>query len=195
MEFKRSIRNLLAVCAAVGLTAPCLADDAPAAPAASTASTRDGQHDFDFNVGVWHTRILRRLTPLAARTEIVELNGTVSVRPVWNGKAMLEEIEADGPRGHWEGMTLFLYDPKARQWSMSFASSASGKLDTPMIGGYAGGRVELYQQDDVDGRSIFVRGTWSEITPTSHDYEEDYSDDGGRTWAPSFTAHLTKVAS
>jgi hypothetical protein len=33
---------------------------------------------------------------------------------VWDGKAELEEIEADAPKGHWEGLTLFLYNPSAQ---------------------------------------------------------------------------------
>ncbi len=89
---------------------------------------RDGQHDFDFNIGVWHTHIKRILDPFASSSESVELNGTVTVRKVWDGKAELEEIEADGPKGHWEGLTLFLYNPTAHQWSQSFANSKVGIL-------------------------------------------------------------------
>jgi hypothetical protein len=75
------------------------------------------QHDFDFNIGVWRTHIKRILVPFASSSETVELNGTVTVRKVWDGKTELEEIEADGPKGHWEGLTLFLYNPSAHQWS------------------------------------------------------------------------------
>lgn len=184
-------------CLTLGMTATCQADDAQQsqARAARTAAGRDGTHDFDFNQGTWRTHIRRNLTPLAGKSEVVELDGEVRVRPIWNGKAFLEEIEADGSRGHWQAMTLFLYNPQARQWSMSFASSANGRLDTPMIGSYADGRIALYQHEDVDGRAIFVRGVWSDITPTSHSYEEDFSDDGGKTWVTSFTARLTKVSS
>jgi len=182
MNLTRSLRHLLAVCG-VFLLAPL------------SHAQRDGQHDFDFNLGTWETRIERNLTPLTGRKELIELKGVVRVRPVWNGKAMLEEIEADGPRGHWQAMTLFLYDPQAHQWSLSYASSAVGRLDAPMIGSFTNGRVELYQQDKLDGRAIFVRGIWSDITPTSHVYQEDYSDDGGKTWDRAFTARLTRMAS
>src|SRR5690348_9059179 len=60
----------------------------------STPAVRDGQHDFDFNIGVWHTHIKRTLDPFASNSGSVELNGTVTVRKVWDGKAELEEIEA-----------------------------------------------------------------------------------------------------
>jgi hypothetical protein len=63
-----------------------------------SVTPRDGQHDFDFNIGVWHTHIRRVLDPLSGSGNSVELNGTVTVRKIWDGRAQLEEIEADGPR-------------------------------------------------------------------------------------------------
>jgi hypothetical protein len=151
---------------------------------------RDGRHDFDFDLGVWKTHIKRRLHPL---TDSIELNGTVSVRKVWDGRAQLEEIEADGPKGHWQGMSLFLYNPAAHQWSQSFIGSAKGTFSNGLVGAFKEGRGELFAQDTLDGRSILVRGVWSDITPTSHRYEESYSADGGKNWEPELSANLTKA--
>jgi uncharacterized protein DUF1579 len=160
---------------------------------APTPAPHDGQHDFDFNVGVWHTHITRIVDPFASSSASVELNGTVTVRTVWDGKAELEEIEADGPKGHWEGLTLFLYNPSAHQWTQSFANSRVGTL-TSNIGQFQDGRVVLVGQDNtVSDKTILVRAVWSDIKPDSHQYEESYSNDGGITWVRSFTAHLTRV--
>ena len=159
---------------------------------ASASATRDGQHDFDFNVGVWHTHITRVLDPFTSGSDSVELDGTVTVRKVWDGRAELEEIEADGPKGHWEGLTLFLYNPRAHQWSQSFANSKVGLLSAN-IGEFRDGRVILTGQDVVDGRTILVRAVWSDIKPESHQYEESYSRDGGVTWVRSFIAHLSRL--
>jgi len=155
-------------------------------------AVHDGQHDFDFNIGVWHTHIKRTLDPFASGSEFVELNGTVTVRKVWDGKAELEEIEADGPKGHWEGLTLFLYNPSAHQWSQSFANSKVGILSSN-IGELKNGRVVLIGQDTVNDRTILVRAMWSDIKPDSHQYEESYSNDGGTTWVRSFIANLTRL--
>lgn len=163
-----------------------------ALPVAAQAP-RDGAHDFDFDLGVWKTHIVRRLDPLGASEATVELNGTVTVRKLWEGRAQVEEIEADGPKGHWEGMTVFLYDPQAHQWSMNFANSGAGKFTTPMIGSFADGRGELIGTDTIDGRAILVRAVWSNIAPTTHTYQESYSADGGHTWRVAFTATKTKV--
>jgi hypothetical protein len=174
-----------------------LASPAFAADSAPTqaAIMRDGSHDFDFDFGVWKTEITRRLHPLTGSTESMKLTGTVTIRKVWGGKASIEEIEADGPKGHWEGMSLFLYDPASHQWSQSFIGGASGVFAGGMIGSFHDGKGELFAQDTLDGRSILVRATWSDITPTTHSYEEDYSADGGKTWELSFMAKKTKIRS
>jgi hypothetical protein len=161
-------------------------------PAAAQAAP-DGQHDFDFNFGTWKTHIKRIQDPFSAAGQSIELNGTVTVRKVWEGRAQLEEIEADGPNGHWQGMTLFLYNPEAHQWSQSFAASKSGVLNPPLIGAFKDGRGELFATDTFKDRSILVRGVWSEIKPDSHHFEESYSNDGGKTWAPAFIAELTRL--
>jgi hypothetical protein len=159
---------------------------------ASSGELRDGQHDFDFNIGTWKTHIRRLLHPLKGSNDWVDLNGTVHVRKVWNGRAQLEEIEADGTTGHFEGLTLFLYNPGAHQWGQYFADSAAGVLNRPQVGEFKNGRGELFDQESFHGRTIFVRFLWSEITPDSHHVEQSFSDDGGKTWEPNFVATLTR---
>ena len=186
------IASLLAAATALVASASAFAVD-PAPPLAAAA--RDGSHDFDFDLGVWHTEITRRLHPLAPSSESMQLSGTVTIRKVWGGKAQIEEIEADGPKGHWEGMSLFLYDPAARQWSQTFLGAAAASFSPGFVGAFHDGKGELFQQDTLDGRAVLVRATWSDITPTSHKYQEDYSADGGKTWHASFTAIKTRLAS
>jgi len=179
----------LGLAAIIGASCPCVGlSQTPT----QTPAVHDGQHDFDFNIGVWHTHIKRLLDPFASSSESVELNGTVTVRKVWDGKAELEEIEADGPKGHWEGLTLFLYNPQAHQWSQSFANSKVGTLSSN-VGEFKDGRVVLIGQDTVNDRTILVRAVWSDIKPDSHQYEESYSNDGGTTWVRSFVANLTRL--
>ena len=180
--------------AAAALTVPMSTLAADPSPT-QAAIMRDGSHDFDFDFGVWHTEITRRLHPLMDSSESMKLSGTVTIRRVWGGKAQVEEIEADGPKGHWEGMSLFLYDPAAHQWSQTFIGSAGGAFSPGFVGSFQDGRGELYQQDTLDGRSVLVRAVWSDITPTSHKYQEDYSDDGGKSWHLSFRAIKTKLHS
>jgi hypothetical protein len=158
-----------------------------------TSSQHDGQHDFDFNFGTWKTSMKRLQHPLTGSTTWVELNGTVVVRKVWDGRAQLEEVEADGPAGHFEDLGLFLYSPEAHQWSLNFANSKVGVLELPpTIGEFTDGRGVFYDQETLNGRAIMVRIIWSDITPDSHKFEQAFSDDGGKTWEPNVIATLTR---
>ncbi|WP_183573698.1 hypothetical protein HDF18_08090 [Mucilaginibacter sp. X5P1] len=158
----------------------------------NSTAERDGQHDFDFNIGVWKTHIRRLLHPLTGSNDWVDLNGTVHVRKVLNGRAQLEEIEADGSTGHFEGLTLFLYHPEAHQWAQYFANSEEGILNQPQIGEFKDGQGEFFDQELFNGRSILVRMVWSDVTSDSHHVEQSFSNDGGKTWEPNFVATLTR---
>ena len=82
-----------------------------------TPTERDGQHDLDFELGAWKTHVSRLPHPLTGSTTWVDYEGTSVVRKVWNGRANLVELEADGPGGHFEGLNLRLYNPQSHQWS------------------------------------------------------------------------------
>jgi hypothetical protein len=163
----------------------------PAAVAA--APLADGQHDFDFELGVWRTHLSRRLHPLSGSTTWVEYDGTTSVRPIWNGAANLVELIADGTAGHFEGLSLRLYNPQTRQWALSFSNILDGQIAAPTIGGFTGDHGEFYQQDTLNGRSILVRFVISRITKSAVHFEQSFSADGGKTWEVNWIADDFRV--
>src|SRR6476620_12306674 len=110
----------------------------------------DGSHDFDFEIGTWKTHVRRLLHPLTGSTTWVEMNGTSVVRPVWGGRANLLELEADGPAGHFQGLSLRLYNPETRTWSLNFAGSSDGMLATPAVGRFKDGRGEFVDRETLN---------------------------------------------
>src|SRR5882724_6444056 len=88
------------------------------------AAERDGQHDFDFHIGTWKTHVKRRLHPLTGSNTWVEMDGITTVRKVWGGRANILELEADGPSGHFLGLSLRLYNPQTHQWTINFSNSS-----------------------------------------------------------------------
>ena len=154
---------------------------------------RDGQHDFDFEIGTWKTHLKRLLHPLTGSTIWVEYDGITVVRKVWNGRANILELEADGPASHFEGLNLRLYNRESHQWSLNFSNSASGTLSQPTIGEFKNGRGEFYDQETLNGRAILVRFVISDITPNSCRFEQAFSDDGGKTWEVNWIATDTRV--
>jgi len=154
---------------------------------------RDGQHDFDFNIGIWKTQISRLQHPLTGSTTWVEYQGISVVRKVWDGRASLFELEADGPAGHIEGVGLRLYNPESRQWSLNWANSTDGVMTRPMIGEFENGSGEFFNQETFNGRAIFVRNGFSNITPNSSRFEQAFSADGGKTWETNWLMTFTRA--
>jgi hypothetical protein len=172
---------------------PAFAQSASSSTGAQVAaSTRNGQHDFDFCIGTWKTHVRRLQHPLTGSSTWTQTNGAVINRKVWNGRANLEEIEADSPAGYLEGLTLRLYNPQSRQWSLSWANANDGTLGQPMFGEFNDGRGEFYDQEPFKGRAILVRQIYSDIASDSYHFEQAFSDDGGRTWEPNWVATLTR---
>jgi hypothetical protein len=167
--------------------------DGSKASAQRVPTQRDGQPDFDFEIGTWKTHLSRLLHPLSGSTTWVEYEGTSVVRKVWNGRANLLELEADGPAGHFQGLSLRLYNPQSHQWSLNFASSSAGSMSPPTIGEFKNGRGEFFNQETLNGRAILVRFVISEITLTSCRFEQAFSDDGGKTWEVNWVATDTRV--
>ena len=159
---------------------------------ASSASARNGQHDFDWEFGNWHTHLWRLKQPLSGSNEWVEYDGTTVVRKIWNGRANLVELEVDGP-SHIEPLNLRLYNPETHKWSLNFASSKGGTLGTPTIGEFKNGRGEFYDQEDFNGRPVMVRFIISAIKPDSCKFEQSFSTDGGKTWEVNWIAIDTRV--
>lgn len=165
------------------------------APTTSTQrpAARDGQHDFDFEIGKWKTHLRRLLHPLTGSTTWVEYEGTTVVRKVWNGRANLVELDVDGAAGHIEALSLRLYNPESHQWSLNFANSRGGTLGQPTIGEFKNGRGEFFDQETFNGRAILVRFVISDITPNSCRFEQAFSADGGKTWEVNWIATDTRA--
>jgi hypothetical protein len=167
--------------------------DASKASVQHAPTERDGQHDFDFDIGTWRTHVSRLLHPLTGSTTWVELDGTTVVRKVWGGRANLAELEADGAAGHLEVLSLRLYDPQSHQWSLNTANSNGGTMSVPTVGEFKDGHGEFFDTEPINGRSILVRNVWSDIAANSCRFEQSFSDDGGKTWEVNWIAVDTRV--
>lgn len=163
------------------------------ADSAARADPRDGQRDFDFEIGNWRTQLRRLERPLSGSTKWVSYDGTSDVREVMAGRANLVELDVSGPAGRIEGVSLRLYDSAARQWSLHYASARGGVLTAPVIGEFRNGRGEFYGQDALNGRAILVRFVITPITADSIHFEQAYSDDGAKTWELNWVAIDTRV--
>ena len=171
------------------LVLPCLS------PAQSTAAARlrDGSRDFDFEIGTWRTELRLLVSPLGAPADWAEYTGTTVVTKVWGGDANLVELDATGARGRIRALSLRLYDPASRQWSLNFSNARSGVMATPSVGGFKDGRGEFHSHEAVGGRTSWVRFEITPLGPDSIRFVQTVSQDGGRTWTPNWIALDTRL--
>jgi len=168
--------------------------DAP--KTAAQPAQRDGQHDFDFEVGSWNIHLKRRLHPLTGSNTWVEFDGTSVTRPIWDGRSQLEQFETDSAvGGHIEGLTLRLYNPETRQWSLWWANAKVGVVDPAQVGQFKNGVGEFYGQDTLNGKLIFIRFLWTNTNTDKPHFEQSFSDDGGKTWEVNWIYDGTRVGS
>ena len=190
---RTNLLHCLAVCAAAVALATGAGAVQTSAPAAEAAVQRDGQRDFDFEIGTWTTHLRRLQNPLSGSTAWVEYKGTSVVREILGGRANIVELSVEGPGGRIEGLSLRLYNPETRQWSLNFASVRNGVLTAPVYGGFdANKRGTFYGQEMIDGRPVLVRFVISGVTRDSARFEQAFSIDGGTTWEVNWIAIDTR---
>src|SRR6185312_6950556 len=159
------------------------------------ATLHDGSHDFDFLHGRWKVHHRRLCHPLSGSRERDEFNGTAVERPLWDGQANIEELDAELPDCRLHGLALRLYCPLSRQWAIHWSTAENGTLDQPMmIGDFRNGYGEFYNEETFGDRGIFVRCFWTNLMREKCRWEQAYSADGGRTWETNWTMTFTRMA-
>ena len=189
----------IAAVTSILLVSPSRASAQQSAPSASNGAavlpaSHDGSHDFDWIFGTWKATLRRLVKPLTGSTTSVDFEGRQLSKPIWGGKANLDEFIVDSPGAgvKIEGTALRLYDPASQQWRIYWASSKRGIVDPPVVGRFANGRGEFFGMDELDGRAILVRYVWSNITPNSAHFEQSFSPDGGKTWEVNWISDVTR---
>jgi hypothetical protein len=160
-----------------------------------STSTQNWQHDFDFEIGKWKTKLKVLKNPLSNSTTWNEYEGTTNVVGFCDNRSNLVELNVKGLAGQITGVSLRLFNPKTNQWSLNFANIRDGNLAIPSIGSFKDGRGEFFNEDTFDGKKILVRFIISAITPNSCHFEQAFSTDDGKTWEVNWIADDTRIKS
>ena len=82
----------------------------------------------------------------------------------WRSFSMgLETATTSSPRFDqepFEGMSLRLFNPSTRLWSMYWTDTISATLQSPMVGSFDGAIGRFYDRDTFEGRDIIVQFLW-----------------------------------
>jgi len=148
-----------------------------------TDAARATKHDFDFIFGSWriHNRLLKER--LRHSAEWIEFEATSEVTPLLDGFGHLDRYSAIRDGAPFEGITLRLFDPTTGMWSIHWADTVRARtLLPPMVGRFIGGVGEFYGDEYVDSKKVLCRFRWTRPKPDGPQWEQAFSDDGGKTW-------------
>ncbi len=153
----------------------------------------DGRNDFDFLIGNWkvHHRMLAQR--LKRSTEWLEFEGDTVDRKILNGIGNMDDNLIHMQTGTVHAISLRLFNPVSKEWSIYWSTDRTGTLDVPMIGGFKDDCGLFYSQEVFEGRHIYNRFIWSKITAHSCQWEQAFSEDGGKTWETNWVMTFERV--
>ncbi|MEQ1595029.1 MAG: hypothetical protein ABL985_08010 [Casimicrobium sp.] len=159
----------------------------------------DGRQDFDFLFGDWIVRNRRLPNPLEGSDAWETFEATQRCQPLPGGIGNYDNFIAESWRPGYVGMSLRIFNPTTRRWSIYWLNNrdggidaATGALSVPVVGEFQNG-VGVFEADDVfGGKPIRVRYTWSHISDTSARWQQAFSVDRGQTWEVNWIMEMTR---
>jgi hypothetical protein len=168
-----------AICSVTGGVPGAIAADRPAV---------QPEHDFDFELGRWHTDIKRLKEPLSHSSDWLSYSGTTTVSGLVQNRANIAELVVAGPAGRIEGAALRLYEPATHEWTLNYFNIRQGQLTPPVKGRFADGRGVFYGDDSLNGQPIKVRFVIMRVSDDEYRFEQAFSADSGQTWEINWIA-------
>jgi len=157
------------------------------------STANDGRNDFDFLIGAWKVHHRRLKERLKGSIDWDECEGEMVDKKILNGLGNMDENILHWKTGPIHAISLRVFNPESKEWSIHWSTDQTGILDVPVIGGFNNGRGEFYSQEVFEGRHIYNRFIWSKITANSCQWEQAFSEDGGKTWETNWVMEFERL--
>jgi hypothetical protein len=150
------------------------------------ASPSSSLNDFDFLVGKWkmyHRRLNKRLENCKEWTEFESTDSNYKILSGTADMDVYSTTQMPGMEGKlFEGVTLRLFDPKTRLWSLYWVASNVGVLDPPVVGSFENNVGHFFTKDTYNGKNIIVVFRWDVRDKDHPVWSQAFSPDNGKTW-------------
>jgi hypothetical protein len=162
-------------------------------------SAGSGIDDFNFLLGHWRVQNRRLVKRLQDCDEWETFPATQHNLALPGKIGNSDEFVAESWRPGYVGLSLRLFSPQTRLWSIYWLDNQTGGLDPagslfpPVVGKFENG-IGVFEGDDtLEGRAIRVRYTWSAITQHDAQWEQAMSADAGRTWEMNWRMNFSRM--
>ena len=90
-------------------------------------------------------------------------------------------------------MTLRLFNPQTKLWSIYWADSAVVTLDKPVVGSFDAGIGRFFTRDVWEKTPIIMQFEWDKTDPEAPVWSQAFSADEGKTWEWNWYMHLSRA--
>lgn len=156
-------------------------------------SATSSAHDFDFFIGHWNIYNRKLKTRLNGCTDWIEFEASQEMRTILNGIGNMDNFKTTLDGKSFEGMTLRLFNPLTKLWSIYWADSSKGVLYPPVVGSFENNIGTFYGNDIFNEKQILVKFRWDKTDPASPVWSQAFSEDEGKTWEWNWYMYMTRA--
>ena len=157
-----------------------------------TPSNSSSENDFDFMVGKWKIRNRKLKERLNNCDAWIEFEARQEFKKILNGFGNIDSFKTEFDGKPFEGMTLRLFNPQTKLWSIYWADSNIVVLDVGQIGSFANEIGEFFARDVFAEKPIIVKFKWDATDAENPVWSQAFSTDEGETWEWNWYMYFEK---
>jgi hypothetical protein len=157
------------------------------------ASETSSKDDFDFFQGKSVIRNKKLKQRFANSKEWIEFPSTQEMYKILNGIGNIDNFLATFDGEPFEGMTVRLFNPKTKLWSIYWADSNNGTLDKPVIDSFENKVGHFFSRDIFEGKNVIQVFRWDARDENNPVWSQAMSDDNGKTWEWNWFMYMSKT--
>lgn len=155
-------------------------------------SATSSNKDFDFYQGKWYLINKKLKTKLNKCLEWTEFRSTQEMYTILNGTGNIDNYLTNFDGEPYEGLTVRLFNPETRLWSMYWADSNHGKFDPPVVGSFENKVGHFFAKDVFEGKKILVVFRWDARDRDHPVWSQAFSENDGNTWEWNWYMYFSK---
>ncbi len=92
-----------------------------------------------------------------------------------------------------EGMSVRLFNPATRLWSIYWADSTEGILQPPVVGSFDNNKGHFFTKDIFKEKKIIVVFRWDLSDKENPVWSQAFSADNGKTWEWNWYMYFSRI--
>jgi len=157
-------------------------------------SFNSSKNDFDFFIGKWKVKNRKLKTRLNNCTEWIEFDAANEDHGVLNGLGNIDHFKTSFDGIPFEGLTVRLFNPLLKLWSIYWVDSNMGVLEVPQVGSFEKNIGYFYSKDIFSGKEIVVVFKWDKTDEDNPTWSQAFSADKGKTWEWNWYMYMSRIA-